>query len=139
MIDIRKIEENPTKVKELLANKLYDVDFDELLAKNKRKKELIAEVESNKAEQNKLSKSVPLWKKEGKDVNELFKQVKELAAQVKDKEAELNELEKWVYDFLKVLPNLPDEDLLPGGKENNKEIYKYKEVPTFDFPIKDHV
>ena len=139
MIDIRKIEENPAKVKELLANKLYDVDFDELLAKNKRKKELIAEVESNKAEQNKLSKSVPLWKKEGKDVNELFKQVKELAAQVKDKEAELNELEKWVYDFLKVLPNLPDEDLLPGGKENNKEIYKYKEVPTFDFPIKDHV
>ena len=54
MIDIRKIEENPAKVKELLANKLYDVDFDELLAKNKRKKELIAEVESNKAEQNKL-------------------------------------------------------------------------------------
>ena len=68
MIDIRKIEENPAKVKELLANKLYDVDFDELLAKNKRKKELIAEVESNKAEQNKLSKAVPQWKKEGKDV-----------------------------------------------------------------------
>jgi seryl-tRNA synthetase len=139
MIDIRKIEENPTKVKELLANKLYEVDFDELLEKNKRKKALIAEVESNKAEQNKLSKAVPQWKKEGKNVNELFAQVKALAAQIKEKEQELNELEKWVYDFLKVLPNLPDEDLLPGGKENNKDIYKFKEQPKFDFPLKDHV
>ena len=69
MIDIRRIEENPAKVQELLKNKLYDVDFSELLEKNKRKKALITEVENNKAEQNKLSKSVPQWKKEGKDVN----------------------------------------------------------------------
>lgn len=139
MIDIRKIIENPAKVQQLLKNKLYDVEFDELLAKNARKKELITEVENNKAEQNKLSKSVPQWKKEGKNVNELFAKVKALAAEIKDKEKELEELEKWVFDFLKVLPNLPDEDLLPGGKENNKEIYKFKEQPVFDFKIKDHV
>lgn len=51
----------------------------------------------------------------------------------------MQELETYVFDFLKVLPNLPDEDLLPGGKENNKPIYTYKEKPVFSFPIKDHV
>ena len=103
MLDIRRIEENPAKVQELLKNKLYDVDFSELLEKNKRKKALITEVENNKAEQNKLSKSVPQWKKEGKDVNELFAKVKVLAAEIKDKENELQELEGsalWILDFL---------------------------------------
>lgn len=38
MIDIRKIEENPERVKELLKNKLYEVSFDEFLEKNKKEK-----------------------------------------------------------------------------------------------------
>ena len=29
-------------------------------------------------------------------------------------------------------------DLLGGGKENNKPIYYYKNIPEFDFEIKSH-
>lgn len=139
MIDIKKIEENPAKVQQLLKNKEYDVDFSEFLEKNKHRKELIVQVETNKAEQNKLSALVPQYKKEGKDVKEIFVKVKELASQISEKQKELEELETWCFDFLKVLPNLPDEDLLPGGKENNKPIYTYKTKPEFIFKPKDHV
>ena len=139
MIDIKKIEQDPKKVEELLKRKLYDVTFDEFLAKNNRRKELIALVESNKAQQNSLSKQVPIYKKEGKNVQEIFDKVKQLAQENKQNQEELEQLEKYCFDFLKVLPNLPDEDLLPGGKENNKPIYTYKTKPVFNFKPKDHV
>lgn len=139
MIDIKKIEQDPKKVEELLKRKLYDVNFDEFLAKNNRRKELIALVESNKAQQNSLSKQVPIYKKEGKNVQEIFNKVKQLAQENKQNQEELEQLEKYCFDFLKVLPNLPDEDLLPGGKENNKPIYTYKTKPLFNFKPKDHV
>ena len=139
MIDIKKIEQDPKKVEELLKRKLYDVNFDEFLAKNNRRKELIALVESNKAQQNSLSKQVPIYKKEGKNVQEIFDKVKQLAQENKQNQEELEQLEKYCFDFLKVLPNLPDEDLLPGGKENNKPIYSYKTKPVFNFKPKDHV
>ncbi len=139
MIDIKKIEQDPKKVEELLKRKLYDVNFDEFLAKNNRRKELIALVESNKAQQNSLSKQVPIYKKEGKNVQEIFDKVKQLAQENKQNQEELEQLEKYCFDFLKVLPNLPDEDLLPGGKENNKPIYTYKTKPVFNFKPKDHV
>ena len=139
MIDIKKIEQDPKKVEELLKRKLYDANFDEFLAKNNRRKELIALVESNKAQQNSLSKQVPIYKKEGKNVQEIFNKVKQLAQENKQNQEELEQLEKYCFDFLKVLPNLPDEDLLPGGKENNKPIYTYKTKPVFNFKPKDHV
>lgn len=139
MIDIKKIEQDPKKVEELLKRKLYDVNFDEFLAKNNRRKELIALVESNKAQQNSLSKQVPIYKKEGKNVQEIFNKVKQLAQENKQNQEELEQLEKYCFDFLKVLPNLPDEDLLSGGKENNKPIYTYKTKPLFNFKPKDHV
>ncbi|MEG1565531.1 MAG: serine--tRNA ligase [Bacilli bacterium] len=139
MIDIKKIEQDPQHVEELLKRKLFDVDFTELLEKNKRRKELLIDVESNKAEQNKCSKMVPQYKKDGKNPEELFAKVKLLNEQNSKNAAELDSIEKFIFDFLKVLPNLPDEDLLPGEKENNKAIYTYKSQPAFDFPIKDHV
>lgn len=37
------------------------------------------------------------------------------------------------------LPNLPDDDLLAGGKENNKVIHEFGKPMKFDFPAKDHV
>ena len=139
MIDIKKIEQDPKKVEELLKRKLYDVNFDEFLTKNNKRKELIALVESNKAQQNSLSKQVPVYKKEGKNVQEIFDKVKQLAQENKQNQEELEQLEKYCFDFLKVLPNLPDEDLLPGGKENNKAIYTYKTKRVFNFKPKDHV
>ena len=139
MIDINLILENREHVEELLKRKLYEIDLKPLVALLNRKKELLTEVESNKALQNKLSKSVPEVKKAGGNVQDIFKQVKELGAQNKDKEAELEKVTNEANEILFALPNLPDEDLLGGGKENNTPIYQYKDKPVFDFPIKNHV
>lgn len=139
MIDINRIRENPEAIKEALKKKLWDADFTELLSWDKEKRELIQVVENNKAEMNKLSASVPQAKKEGKDVTVIFAKVKEIAANNKENEAKLEDLEKKIFDYISCLPNIPDDDLLGGGKENNKPIYTFKDKPSFSFKIKDHV
>ena len=139
MLDINRIRENPEGVKEALKKKLWDADFTELLEWDKRKKELIQFVEGNKAEMNKLSASVPQAKKNGEDVSKIFAKVKEIAAKNAESDKELKELEEKIFNFLAELPNIPDEDLLGGGKENNKPIKVFGKKPQFDFPLKDHV
>ena len=139
MIDINRIRENPEGVKEALKKKLWDADFTELLAWDKRKKELIQFVEGNKAEMNRLSASVPQAKKNGEDVSKIFAKVKEIAAKNAESDQELKELEDKIFNFLAELPNIPDDDLLGGGKENNKPIKVFGKKPEFNFPLKDHV
>ena len=139
MIDQDRIRQNPEGVKEALKKKLWDVDFNEYLAWDKQRRELLQRSEGNKAEMNKLSASVPAAKKAGEDVSKIFAKVKEIAAENKENEEKVKELEEKIFNFLAALPNIPDDDLIGGGKENNKVIKTFKEKPVFNFKLKDHV
>ena len=57
MLDINFIRENSEKVKEACENKQVKVDIDEVLKLDKKKRELMTNLENLKAEQNKISRS----------------------------------------------------------------------------------
>lgn len=139
MLDLNMIREKKPEVVARLKKKGWDVDFTELLEKADKRRTLLQKVESNRAEQNKLSSSVPQVKKAGGDVQSIFAQVKALAASNEEDEKAAKVLDEEIAEFLAALPNLPDEDLLEGGKENNKVVLTYHKKPVFDFKIKDHV
>ena len=139
MLDINLIRERPEYVKEALKKKLWDTDFTELLEWDKQKRELLKTVEDNKAEQNRLSASVPAAKKAGEDVSKIFMQVKEIAKKNAEFEQKLAEISDKMDRFLEALPNIPDDDLVGGGKENNKVVHQYGKKPEFSFKMKDHV
>ena len=123
MIDQKLIIENPTLIQEKLAKKGCVVDFTPFLNLVNERKELLLKVENAKAERNKLSASVPQIRKNGGDVNAIFARVKEIAAESAKEEQRLNEVENEIKNFLLPLPNLPDDDLAAGGKENNVPIF----------------
>lgn len=139
MLDLNLIKNKPEYVSAALKKKGWDVDFKEVIEKMDRRLELIQKVENVKAEINKLSASVPLVKKEGGNVQEIFVKVKDLKAENAEHEEELSRLEKEIKEFVEALPNIPDDDLLPGEKENNKVIKTVGKKPEFDFKPKDHV
>ncbi len=139
MIDQDRIRQNPEAVKEALKKKLWDADFSEYLDWDKEKRSLMQIVEGNKAEMNRLSASVPEAKKNGEDVSKIFAKVREIAANNKEFEEKIKELDAKIFEFLAALPNIPDDDLVGGGKENNKVIRTFGEKPQFNFKIKDHV
>ena len=141
MLDIRLIRENPEKVKELLLRKEYDASetIDKILTLDQQRRDLIAKTEGWKAEQNAASKSIPQIKKNGGNIQEVLAHVSELKEAIRQSEPQLKAIEDEFRNLMLSLPNLPDEDLLPGGKENNQPIRFFGEPKVFDFEPKHHV
>lgn len=139
MLDLNLIKNNPEFVSKALAKKGWDVDFSETIQKMNQRVELLQKVEGMKAKRNQLSASVPQVKKAGGDVQAIFAEVKQINADMESDEKLLQQIENEIKSFVETLPNIPDEDLLPGEKENNKVVKVFGEKPTFDFKPKDHV
>jgi seryl-tRNA synthetase len=141
MIDIKLIRENPGDVKTRLKYKEINCSdaIDKILELDSLRRELISKSEASKAEQNKISKQIPQMKKDGVDTTALFAQMNELKETIKTSEATLKDVENEYTGLLLSLPNLPDTDLKPGGKENNEPIRYFGQAKTFDFEPKNHV
>jgi seryl-tRNA synthetase len=141
MLDIKYIKENPEEVIARLQKKGKDAreDIEAILALDVERRDLIKETEAIKAEQNKMNKLIPQYKKEGKDVSSIFTEMKAMSAKTKEIDDRLKEVEAKNTDILLGLPNLPDDDLLPGGKENNQPLRYWGEPRQFDFEPKHHV
>ena len=141
MLDIKYIKENPEEVIARLQKKGKDAreDIEAILALDAERRTLIMETETIKAEQNKMNKLIPQYKKEGKDVTEIFTQMKAMSTKTKEIDEKLKEVEAKNTEILLGLPNLPDDDLLPGGKENNEPLRYWGEPRKFDFEPKHHV
>ena len=141
MLDIKYIKECPDEVIARLATKGKDAkeEIEQILNLDAKRRSLITETESLKAEQNRVNKLIPQYKKEGKDVNAIFAEMKKLGARSKEIDAELKEVDVQLQCVLLGLPNLHDRDLKPGGKENNEPIRYFGESHKFDFEPKNHV
>ena len=139
MLDINLIRKDPEFVKAALAKREYEMDFTELLQWDARRKEIIAEGEALKAERNRINKEIPRLKKEGADVSAVMAQMKESSEKVKSLDEELRQVEAKIEEFVAALPNLPADDVVAGGKENNQVVKVFGEKPVFNFEAKNHV
>ena len=139
MLDIKLIVENPDLVAARLAKKGCVVDFAALIGWVNERKTLLQEVEADKAQRNKVSAEIPKLKKAGQPVDAIFVEMRELGEEIAKKDAVVGELTDKITDFIAKLPNMPDDDLLPGEKENNKVVKVFGEKPEFKFKAKNHV
>ena len=141
MLDIRRIKENPEEIKALLRAKEVDCDaqVDRILELDVQRRELIASTEAKKAEQNRVSREIPKLKKAGEDTAPIFRQMAELKTSIAENDEALHGVEAEYRTLMLSLPNLPDPDLKPGGKENNEPLRYYGEPHKFDFTPKHHV
>ena len=141
MLDIKYIRENPEEViaRLLVKGKDARADIEAILALDGERRTLITETEAIKAEQNKMNKLIPQYKKEGKDVAPIFAEMKAMSNKTKEIDEKLKDVEAKQTDIMLGLPNLPDPDLLPGGKENNQPLRYWGEPRAFDFEPKHHV
>ena len=141
MLDIKRIKEDPEKVKAGLRAKEVDCDqeVDRILELDKIRRDTIFATEQMKAEQNKVSKTIPQLKKAGEDTAPVFQRMGELKAQIAANDEKLRSIEGEYRTLMLSLPNLPDDDLKPGGKENNEPLRYFGEPHKFDFEPKHHV
>ena len=139
MLDIALIREKPEDIRQALLKRLDEVDFTELLAWDQQRRSLIQETESLKAERNQISGEVGRLRREGQPADAIIERMQGVSVRIKALDAELAGLEEQIQQMLAGLPNIPDEDVPPGGKENNLTISQWGQKPQFDFKPKDHV
>ena len=141
MLDIKRIKDDPEGVKAGLRAKEVDCDaaVDRILELDEQRRALIADTETRKARQNKVSKEIPQLKKQGKDVAPIFAEMTELKKGLAEDAEKLDAVMAEYRTLMLSLPNLPDPDLLPGGKENNQPLRYFGEPHKFDFTPKHHV
>ncbi len=116
-----------------------DAAVDRILELDAQRRALIMETETKKAEQNRISKEIPKRKKAGQDVTPIFQEMAELKAMIAGAAEKLDAVEAEYRTLMLSLPNLPDPDLAPGGKEQNQPLRYYGEPHKFDFTPKHHV
>ena len=136
MLDIKIIRENPDRVKAALKtrNADYDSYIDEILEIDEKRRKLSTETAALKAEQNKVSKQIPIMKKNGENTNAVMAEMKEISEKIKNDNAVISELEAKQRDTLLRIPNIPSETT-PVGKDDseNVELRKWGEPSKFDF------
>jgi len=132
MIDIKLLRDNPKIVKQALKNRGVDLDVDKLLGLDRKKREMIQEVESLRSQRNEISAQ------KGKP-NDLEK-AKTIKQKLKNKEKEFEKIEKEFDSLFILIPNILLNDV-PIGKteEDNKIIRQWGRPKKFDFKIKNHL
>ncbi|MEY2373059.1 serine--tRNA ligase [Lysinibacillus capsici] len=140
MLDIKRIRDNFTEIKEILLTRNEDLgnldDFEDLDAK---RRELIAKTEELKAERNKVSEQISIMKRNKENVDEIIARMRQVGDEIKEIDVQLNNVEEHFKDMMMRLPNIPHESVPVGTTEDdNIEEYTWGEIPTFDFDIKAH-
>lgn len=141
MIDVKRIIEDRDNIEQGLLKRLSSKEFnlDEIVKLYEKRKDLQLEFDTKRAKQKEFNDQMATINKDSDEYRKLLEELKERAKDVKEAEQKLKETEKELTSKLEMLPNIPDEDVIAGGKENNEVVKEFKEKPVFEFEIKDHV
>lgn len=140
MIDINLIRQDPEGVRQALLKRMDELSFDELLAWDQQRREMIPEIDGLREKRNKVSAQIPTMKKEGKDTTEVQQEMRDVSGRIKELESTLAEIEGSIREFVEGLPNIPADDVPAGDKEANEVIRTFGEQPDLSgFEPKDHV
>lgn len=139
MLDIKDIRNNYKFVKERLSVRGKEYPLEELKTLDEKRREIIGVVEEKKAYQNEISKKIPMMKKEGKDTEEIFKEMKELSNEIKSFDEELQGIDEKIREVILEIPNLPHESVPRGNDDSeNIEMIKVGTPREFDFEPRAH-
>lgn len=138
MIDINRIRKNKEEVEKALLKRMDNVNLNELLEWDKEKRQIGALMDEYRAKRRKASDKIADLKKNEKNTDNIVKEMKELGIRIDEGMKKYNELDKKIFDYLTLLPNIPDNDIPAGGKENNEVLRTNLEQPKFNFKLKPH-
>lgn len=138
MLDIRFVRDNADAVRAAAKKKRMTVDVDAVLETDRKRRELVTRLEADRAEQNKLSKSIGALPADQRA--KAAEQVKALKGRLKELEEQERVLDAELRAGLLRLPNVPAPEVPDGASDqDNVEVKRVGTPRVFDFPILDHV
>ena len=140
MHSIKFIRENKELVKDSLLKKQSDINLDELLDVDFKRRALIQEVETFKADKNSINNEISLKKKEGRGCDNLINDMKNISVKIKALDNDLNNYNNSLNKKLMYIPNLVHKSVPKGNSEkDNKIIKEWGKKPVFNFNPLGHL
>jgi seryl-tRNA synthetase len=141
MLDLAYVRENLLQVEEMLRRR--GMDPAQVLGGfrhvDEKRRALITQSETLKAQRNRASEEIAKLKKAGQDATTQMEQTKALRAQSDELEKQAAEIDQELRTMLAGIPNVPHESVPVGrSADDNKEIRKWGKPPEFSFTPKPH-
>jgi seryl-tRNA synthetase len=141
MLDLAYVRENLTQIEEMLRRR--GMDPGQVLSGfrqiDEKRRQLITQSETLKAQRNRASEEIAKLKKTGQDATAQMEQTKALRTQSDDLEKQAGEIDQEMRTMLAGIPNVPHESVPVGrSADDNKEVRKWGTPPEFSFTPKPH-
>ena len=140
MLDLAFVRENLPKVEEMLRRRGQDPS---VLARfretDDKRRQLITQSETLKAQRNRASEDIAKLKKAGQDASAQMAETKKLREQGEALEKQATEIDQELRTLLAGIPNIPNDSVPVGhSADDNKEVRKWGAPPSFSFTPKPH-
>jgi seryl-tRNA synthetase len=140
MIDIQLLRKDLDTVAARLAERKFILDKDTFVSLESDRKQVQSRSEELQAKRNQLAKAVGMKKGKGEDASAEMAESTAVNLELQALTEKLTVVQAQLNDFLLNIPNIPHESVPTGKDESaNQEVLRWGNIPTFDFPVKDHV
>jgi seryl-tRNA synthetase len=141
VIDLKRLRQDPDGSRASLLRRLdpsVGPLLDAILELDRQRRELLAQVESLKAERNAASEEVARRKRAKESTDDLMTQLKASGEEVKALDARLRDIESALDQRALALPNFPAAEVPDGNAAANRVVRTWGEPPRFDFVPRPH-
>jgi len=138
---LKRIRSSPDETRMALARR-GEESIDEviggLLSLDQERRSVITEGDELRARRNEVSTTIGRIKREGGDAQELIAEMQEVGRRIGELESLASEHEAIIEDILLNTPNLPLDEVQPGGEGDNETLREWGEPTGHPFPSKPH-
>jgi len=140
MLDIRLIRDDPESVRRAIRFRGGDeASLDALLRADERRRALLIQVESLRADRNRVSEEIATIKRAGGDAADMIVEMRSVGAHIKQLEEALRKVDAEHRSLALEIPNLVSADTPEGTTEDDNVIVReWGERRQFEFEPKPH-
>ena len=140
MLSIDQIRREPDAVRQALEARGEADSLTLLLQLDGQRRRAITQADELRGQRNRVSREVGQARAKGEEPSpQVIKEMRRVGDEIQRLEQEVQDLEQQTNAMLLGLPNLPLTDVPPGGGEDdNVEVRRWGDVPTFDFTPLPH-
>jgi seryl-tRNA synthetase len=140
MLDSKLLKQNPEVIIDMLKKRKIEFPINDLLSLDKRRREIIIEMQHVKHKKNTLSHSIASKKKEKANSSLEISEMKDIGNRIISLEKEKSIVESQFNLLMRCLPNIIDQSVPIGNDENDNVILQHHgKIKNLDFKPKDHV
>lgn len=133
------VRENPELVMDAMRKRNANVNLDEFLELEKKRRELTMQVEALKSQRNAASQEIGKMKKAGENADAQMAEVRALGDKIAEDDKELKDIEARLKEILMTIPNMPAADTPVGSSDaDNPVVRTWREPAKFAFEPQAH-